>query len=118
MTFKTDKDDLQTIIGKFQKRDMIHQNFEIQCLSTEIFVCGYLKEKYIELPIIHDCRKWTTLYIGYTVSKTSELTINYMLNGDIDSKGQMILNAAKMSQPIFSVVVKMKLSIFQVRLVL
>ena len=99
LTFKTDTDELQTIIGKFHKRDMIHQNFEIKCWPTEIFVCGYLKGKYIELPIIHDCRKWTTLYLGYTVSKTSELTINYMLNADIDSKGQIILNAAKMSQP-------------------
>ena len=102
LTFKTDKDELQTIVGKFQTRDLVHQNFEIQCSGTEIFVCGYSDGKYVEMPIMNDCRKWCTLYLGYTISTSSELTIQYMMNGDIDTKGQILLNAAKMSQPMFT----------------
>ena len=99
ITFQTDSDHTQTLIGRYRKRDPLLQNFEINVTTNEIFVCGYAKNKPIQIPIMHNCRNWTTLFLQYTITPSKEMHFEYMLDADIDQKGQFSLHASRGAKP-------------------
>ena len=99
ITFLTDSDAIQTLVGRHRKKDFLMQNFEINVTTTEIFVCGYLKKKPIQIPIMHNCRKWTTFFLQYTITPQKDIHFEYMINADINQKGQFSLNAARGTMP-------------------
>ena len=49
LTFLTDSDETQTIVGKWAHKDNFRQNFEISVTTSEIFISGYLKKR----PTVH-----------------------------------------------------------------
>ena len=99
ITFQTDSDHTQTLVGRYRKRDPLLQNFEINVTTNEIFVCGYSKKKPIQVPIMHNCRKWTTLFLQYTITPSKEMHFEYMIDVDIDQKGQFSLHSARGLNP-------------------
>ena len=48
---------------------------------------------------MHDCRNWTTLFLQYSITPTKEIHFEYMINADIDQKGQFSLQASRGSSP-------------------
>ena len=99
ITFQTDSDHTQTLVGRYRKRDPLLQNFEINVTTNEISVCGYSKKKPIQVPIMHNCRKWTTLFLQYTITPFKEMHFEYMIDADIDQKGQFSLQASRGLNP-------------------
>ena len=99
ITFQTDSDHMQTLIGRHRKKDRLHQNFEINVTINEIFVSGYQSGKIVEIPIMKNCRKWTTFFLQYTITPFRQIHFEYMIDADIDHKGQFTFELSRGSRP-------------------
>ena len=93
ITFKVDGDGEQVLITKeHHTHDKFREFHEISVTQTEINISGYLENKPIKIPIQHNCRNWTTLFLDYTTHEsvsTSEFT--YILDNDPRMQGSFTL---------------------------
>jgi hypothetical protein len=92
ITFQTDVDHLQTLVGNYKKHDPLFQNHEITLTGSEIFVTGYLNKKPMEMPIHNDNRKWTTLFLQFSVTP-GEIHFKYIINATPKMSGEFSLSA-------------------------
>ena len=99
LTFLTDSDENQTLVGKWTSKDAFRQNFEISVTTSEIFISGYLKKRPMTHTIMHNCRNWTTFSLMYTVSRFKECHFEYFINGDLNENGNFSLDVPRISQP-------------------
>ena len=102
ITFKVDgdDDDEQVLITNYRTRDPVRQFHEISVTSNGIDIYGYLQNKLTHVPIQHNCRNWTTLFLDYTTHEpdsTSEFT--YILNNDPKMQGNFTFQCPRASQP-------------------
>ena len=99
ITFKVDGDGEQVLITHPSRPpDRIRQFYEISVTSTEIVISGYLQDKSKQIPIQHNCRNWTTLFLDYTshdLANTAEFT--YILDNDPMMQGSFTLQCPKMT---------------------
>ena len=100
ITFKVDGDGEQALITNYRTRDPVRQFHEISVTSTEISISGYFENKLIHVPIQHNCRNWTTLFLDYTtheLDSTSKFT--YILDNDPKMQGSFNFQCPRASQP-------------------
>ena len=101
ITFKVDGDGEQVLITNDRRaHDRIRQFHEISVSATEIVISGYLQNKPTEIPIQHNCRNWTTLFLDYTTHEsvlTSEFT--YILDNDPKMQGSFTLQRPRIVTP-------------------
>ena len=78
----------QTLLTNYKHTDRFHQFHEISVSSNEIRIWGSKNNKVIFIPIQHDCRTWTTLFLEYHYSPTTHLLQgSYIINNDEESQG-------------------------------
>ena len=100
ITFKVEGDGEQVLITNHRAHDPLRQSHEISVTATEINISGYLQNKPIQIPIQHNCRNWTTLFLDYTTDEsvgTSEFT--YILDNDPKMQGSFTFQLPRAAQP-------------------
>ena len=56
---------------------------EISVNASTIFIIGFNNDgKQVDIPIKHDCRHWTTLYIDWLVEEDRTLSGSYMIDNN------------------------------------
>ena len=101
ITFKVNGDEEQVLITKdHHAHDRFKEFHEISVTQTEINISGYLQYKLVKIPIQHNCRNWTTLFLDYTTHEsvlTSEFT--YILDNDPKMQGSFTLQRPRIVTP-------------------
>ena len=71
------------MITNHRAHDPLRQSHEISVTATEINISGYLENKPIQIPIQHNCRNWTTLFLDYTTDESVSISeFTYILDND------------------------------------
>ena len=87
ITFCVHAEEEQVLITNHtDDNDPFFELHEITVTSSEITVWGYRSKKLTREIIQHDNRKWTTLFLDYTVSDT-DYEFTYMLDNDHKLQG-------------------------------
>ena len=94
ISFMTDSDDEQILIGHRSTPDIFKETREIKITGTEIFFTAFQEKKLVDIPIMNDNRKWTTLFLQYIVTDDTSVHFRYTINGDPDNSGQFSCDKA------------------------
>ena len=90
VTFRTSSDHQQALLSNF---DVSNSNFhEICTTSTGIDISGRQKGKSTRVPIQHNCRDWTTLFIEYAAAE-QQTQFAYIINADPHLSGTFNLDS-------------------------
>ena len=85
ITFRTKNDGDQSLVSNDPGNPSLPVD-DIMVSGNSIFIIGFdRKKKQVSIPIQHDCRKWTTLFVDWMVKFTKagvSLTGSYMIDGD------------------------------------
>ena len=85
-TFRTHSVNEQALITNYNIDNPTYPFNEISVSSTEIQIRGEKAGKSIYLPIQHNCREWTTLFIEW-ITTPDKINGSYIINNDITSSG-------------------------------
>ena len=97
ITFCSSSDALQTLIANQAPTDhpKAHQYHEITITNSDISIHGYRDGKIVVEPIMHNTKKWTTLYLEWTAGP-HVVDYTYTINNEPHSHGTFHLDQSGM----------------------
>ena len=90
ITFHTQKDEEQSLVSNANPDDPDQSFTEIAVSSNALFIRGIKDKQRVDIPIQHNCRQWTTLFVDWMVTETN-ITGNYIINNDKKLMGKFSL---------------------------
>ena len=102
ITFRTNSDVAQTILHNAQGSERGHLYHEITVTGTDVSIHGRRDKKIAVERIPCDTKKWTTLYLEWSLVGHSPLynaNITYIINNDPNRQGSFHLEQSVMSFP-------------------
>ena len=85
ITFRTKIDKEQILLSNFDDDNPDNPFNQILASKSSLFIVGFVDEKKIKIPIMHDCSKWTTFFVDWVVEYTDGhgcITGTYMIDGN------------------------------------
>ena len=83
VTFQTESRIPQTLVSNYTPDNPDFPFNEISVDASSIFIIGFDNDKHqVNIPVQHNCRKWTTLYVEWSVDEDCNLYGSYIVDND------------------------------------